>query len=118
MNDAINAGIEAALASPQAMDAYLEVRSAQEVINDIRALRPEPSAADALSPATEVRRDFWLHYDHQTGRWCVEERPPKVIRTGAEVIHTREVSAAAILALPCADEAAIRADERETPHGL
>lgn len=39
--------------------------------------------------------EFWMFYDHQTGRWCVyDDGPPKVIRTGAEVIHVREVRAA------------------------
>ena len=49
--------------------------------------------AQSAAPVQPSRRDFWLQYDHQVGRWCVENKPPKVIRTGAEVIHTREVVA-------------------------
>jgi hypothetical protein len=45
------------------------------------------STAGAKAPA----RDFWLQYDHQVGQWCVENEPPKVTRSGAEVIHTREI---------------------------
>lgn len=37
-------------------------------------------------------RDFWLMYDHQVGRWCVQQEDFAVIRTGAVVIHTREVT--------------------------
>jgi hypothetical protein len=35
--------------------------------------------------------DYWMFYDHQTGRWCVYTEPPEVVRMGAEVIHTRTV---------------------------
>lgn len=37
-------------------------------------------------------RSFWLHYDHQAGQWRVDDRPPSVIRAGAEVIHVVEVA--------------------------
>ena len=36
-------------------------------------------------------REFWIMFDDQTGRWCVEEAPMKVVRPGCEVIHVREV---------------------------
>ena len=37
---------------------------------------------------------WWMFYDNQTGRWCVyDDGPPRVVRTGAEVFHVREVRA-------------------------
>ncbi len=59
------------------------------------AIAPDVAALTAGEPALpggdDVARDFWLNYDHQAGKWCVENEPPKVTRPGAEVIHTREV---------------------------
>lgn len=43
------------------------------------------------TPPTEKPREFWMYFDDQTGRWVVCGENPKVIRTGAEVIHVREV---------------------------
>lgn len=39
-----------------------------------------------------MKNDIYLNYDHQTGQWCVSDSPPKVIRTGSEVIHARVVT--------------------------
>ena len=46
------------------------------------------TAADECSTS-----DMWLYYDHQIGRWIVNDHNPKVVRTGAEVIHVRRVGA-------------------------
>ncbi len=60
----------------------------------IRAYLAAAPSRDQVSMG--ALRDYWLHYDHQTGRWLVENEPPSVIRTGAEVIHTREVAASLV----------------------
>ncbi|TIN80749.1 hypothetical protein [Mesorhizobium sp.] len=69
----------------------------------------------ALAPAPQAvpdTREFWLHYDHQVGKWCVGNEPPKVIRTGAEIIHTREV-------LPAMEAEAVKTlDERMIAAGM
>jgi len=46
-----------------------------------------------LEIAREAKvEDIYLSYDHQVGKWCVDPEPPKVIRTGAEVIHAKIVT--------------------------
>lgn len=92
----------------------------------IRALRPEPSAADALSPATEVRREANLEISDSVVTAIAPKieailidhlstDPPSMAIDGIQSANDAilEVVSEAILALPCADEAAIRADERE-----
>lgn len=53
-----------------------------------------PMTAPVPSDGPAGLRDYWLQYDHQVGRWVVQNEPFTVIRTGAEVIHTREVGPA------------------------
>jgi hypothetical protein len=62
------------------------------MVAQIAAAEAELSAlAPAMQDPTPAGREFWLHYDHQVGRWCVEQESPKVIRHGAEIIHVREI---------------------------
>jgi hypothetical protein len=39
----------------------------------------------------KVPRDFWQFYDHQIGKWIVNDKKPECIRVGSELIHVREV---------------------------
>lgn len=61
--------------------------------DDLAATIARATTLPATAPADGTGRDFWLQYDNTAGMWCVENEPLKVVRTGAEVIHTREVSA-------------------------
>jgi hypothetical protein len=49
------------------------------------------SALTSPASGSAQPRSFWMHYDHQSGRWVVDDRPPNVVRTGSEVIHVLEV---------------------------
>lgn len=84
--------------TPVMVHEYCELfnRHGLDAFVNLRLVWPKLLAASPAHPLPQgeapAARDFWLHYDHQVGRWCVENEPPKVIRTGAEVIHTREVA--------------------------
>lgn len=58
----------------------------------IQRLVPTPKAPDPSPSLEAAAREFWLNYDIQAGLWCVEQHPPKVVRSGSEVIHVREVA--------------------------
>jgi len=49
------------------------------------------SALTSPASGSAQPRSFWMHYDHQSGRWVVDDRPPNVVRTDSEVIHVLEV---------------------------
>jgi len=69
--------------------------SALDLSSLTRTGEAEPVASDGLPPG-----EWWMFYDEQTGRWCVyDDGPPKVIRTGADVFHVREV-----LSTPASDD--------------
>ncbi|QIG69747.1 hypothetical protein EVB81_178 [Rhizobium phage RHph_I46] len=37
-------------------------------------------------------KTLWIAYDHQTGKWCVEEKPFEVVRPGMEILRATVVA--------------------------
>lgn len=103
-----NDAIEKALKSPQDMDAYLEVRSAQEVIDDILALtRPEPDARERHKLELTINRA--LLDDEYFGNRSADEDQLEAQASGSAVMIADAILSAGLVP----DEAKIRADERE-----
>lgn len=69
---------------PELMLAYKRITASLDLARRAACSAPEAGKA--------VGRDFYLMYDHQIGKWCVQNEPFKVIRTGADVIHTKEIA--------------------------